>query len=360
MTSPADDMRIGGEFELNPASLNLSADRPLPTLPSTFSYWTDTGRSALLLAARDLLRRGGKPVAWLPAFCCHSVLQAFEQAGFTVHYYSAAELHGEETSPPDPQPGETLLFVHYFGHRNRQRLAQVSAWQRAGIYIVEDAVQAALTQGVGASGHYAVTSLRKFLPQPDGALIGSRQAFEFTLADPDEAFVSAKALAKLMRGASAAPEAFLPLIELAESRLDDSAISPRQLSWLSRQLMLRTDLVSVAATRRVNCQSLYDAVRTELRPGVVTLITEVHEGEVPLGLPIRVSDERRDELRRFLAQHSVFCPIHWRLPHVPKTPALAADHRLADDVLTLPIDQRMNDLHIRRVVELLQQFFMES
>ena len=360
MTSPAEDIRIGGEFELNPASLNLSADRPLPTLPSAFCYWTDTGRSALLLAARDLLGRGGKPVAWLPAFCCHSVLQPFEQAGFTVLHYSATELHGEDKLPPNPQPGETVLFVHYFGHRNRHRLAQVPAWQREGIYVIEDAVQAALTQDVGASGHYSVTSLRKFLPQPDGALIGSREALEFTLADPDETFVSAKAWAKLMRGACTATDAFLPLIELAESRLDDGAISPRQLSWLSRQLMLRTDLMSVAASRRVNFQSLYEAVRTELPPSVVTLITEAHEGEVPLGLPIRVGGGRRDELRRFLAQHSVFCPIHWRLPHVQKSPALAADHRLAGDVLTLPIDQRMNDLHIRRLVDLLQQFFTES
>jgi hypothetical protein len=359
MTSSADDMRIGGEFELDPASFDPSADQTLPTLPSHFCSWTDTGRSALLLAAHDILRRGGKPVAWLPAFSCHSVSQPFGQAGFTLRYYSAAELHGEENSPANPQPGETVLFIHYFGRRNLHRLAQVPAWQRAGIYVVEDAAQAALTQEIGTSGHYAVTSLRKFLPQPDGALIGSCHALEFTLAEPDETFVSAKAVAKLMRGAYAAPATFLPLNELAESRLDHSAIVPKQLSWLSRQLMLRTDLVSVAARRRANWRSLYDAVKAGLRSSVTALIPGMSDGEAPLGVPIRVSGGRRDELRKFLAEHSAFCPIHWRLPHVPQAAVLAADHRLAGEVLTLPIDQRMNDLHIRRLIELLQQFFTE-
>jgi hypothetical protein len=360
MTSPADDMRIGGEFELNPASFHLPADRPLPTLPSAFSYWTDTGRSALLLAAHDILGRGGKPVVWLPAFCCRSVSQPFGQAGFTLQYYNAAELHGEDNVPPNPQPGESVLFVHYFGYRNGRRLAQVPAWEQAGIYIVEDAAQAALTEGVGAFGHYAVTSVRKFLPQPDGALIGSRHALELTLADPDEAFVSAKAVAKLVRGADAMPEDFLPLIEFAESRLDDSAIVPKRLSWLSRQLMLRADFALVAARRRLNCQSLSDAVSTELRSCVTALIQGPSDGEAPLGLAIRVSGGRRDALRGFLAEHSVFCPIHWLLPHVPRAQALAADHRLASEVLTLPIDQRMNEHHIRRLIELLQQFFTES
>lgn len=155
------------------------------------------------------------------------------------------------------------------------------------------------------------------------------------------------------------PEVFLPLIEFAESRLDHSAIVPKELSWLSRQLMLRADFASVAARRRLNCQLLCDAVSTELHPNVTALIPGLSEGETPLGLAIRVTGGRRDALRGFLAEHSVFCPIHWLLPHVPQAAALAADHRLASEVLTLPIDQRMNDRHIRRLIELLHQFFTE-
>ena len=275
MTSVAEDLRIGGEFELDPASFSLAPEQPAPSLPSNFAYWTDTGRSALLLAARDILRHGGTPVVWLPAFCCHSVTQPFQQAGFRLLYYSATELHGEASAPPTPQPGETVLMVHYFGHRNQPRLAMATAWGQAGIHIVAEAAHSGLTTRIGGSGHYAFTSLRKFLPQPDGALIGSCRAMSFSLADPDESFVSSKVLAKLMRGAHATPETFLSLIEQTESRLDRSEIVPKHPSWLTRQLMLRTDLVSVASRRRANWHTLNAALNTELCGNLTPLFPEL-------------------------------------------------------------------------------------
>ncbi len=359
MTLPPEPVRIGGEFELEIAAFLQPADQPPPTLPSAFTCWTDTGRSALLLAATDILRRGGKPVSWLPAFCCQAVTQAFRQAGFGVRYYNCAELHGDENQPPAPQPGETILFVHYFGHRNQHRLSQVPGWKQTGVHVVEDAVQAALTQGVGTAGHYVIVSLRKFLAQPDGAIVGSEHGLNVTLADADETFVSARAVAKLLRGAEAAAATFLPLIAQTESRLDESAIVPRRLSWLSRQLMSRTDLAAVAALRRENWQSLQNSLAGVPTSHVNPLFDTVQEGEVPLGLPVRVTGGRRDKLRDFLADRSVFCPVHWKLPHVPSGALTVADHLLASEIITLPVDQRMDQRHIDRFAMLLKQFFAD-
>ena len=359
MTSRADPIRIGGEFELTLADFSQTPGETVPVLPTPYVGWTNTGRAALLLTAEDILRRGGKPQVWLPAFCCRSVEQAFRQARFEVRYYACAELHREESSPPDPRPGESILFVHYFGHRNELRLAQAAAWKKIGVHVIEDAAQAALTEGIGATGHYVISSLRKYFAQPDGAMVGSQHPLNFTLADADEEFVSARTLGKLMRGAFADPELFLPLIERSESRLDDCAIVPRHPSWLSRQLMLRTNVASVTERRRGNWQSLRGALDGTLAANLEPLFPTIHEGEVPLGLAVRVRHGRRESLRQFLAEHSTFCPIHWRLGHVPLAAELVADHRLASDIITLPIDQRMDGQHIQRFVMLLERFFAD-
>lgn len=359
MTSHADQIRIGGEFELTLAAFSQVPSEAVPVLPTPYARWTNTGRAALLLAAEDILRRGGEPLVWLPAFCCGSVVQAFRQARFAVRYYTCTELHHREGMPPAPQPGESVLFVHYFGHRNELRSAQAAAWKGAGVHVIEDAAQAALTEGIGGTGHYVITSLRKFFAQPDGAMVGSQHDLNITLADADEAFVSERTLAKLMRGAFAEPELFLPLIEHSESGLDDSAIVPRHPSWVSRQLMLRTNVASAAERRRANWRALHGTLDGVLTSNLEPLFDAIREDEVPLGLAVRVRDGRRDGLRRFLARHSAFCPIHWKLSHIPPAAELSADHLLASDIITLPIDQRMDGQHIHRFVSLLQQFFAE-
>jgi hypothetical protein len=65
-------------------------------------------------------------------------------------------------------------------------------------------------------------------------------------------------------------------------------------------------------------------------------------------------------LRAFLADHNVFCPIHWPLPHVPDQPLFNAEHALEKSIVTLPVDQRMNDTHIERLGQLLGDFFGEQ
>ncbi|MGD0502336.1 MAG: hypothetical protein ABSD02_06325 [Steroidobacteraceae bacterium] len=356
MTYRDERTRIGGEFELDLNWFAQTADKAPLTLPCAHLYWTDTGRSALFLLAIDILRRGGEPLVWIPAFCCRSVVQAFQQAGFSIRYFSSAELHGGAGPGPRPCAGQTVLFVHYFGHINRYRLAQVADWRRIGAFVIEDAAQAALTQGVGLAGHYAITSLRKFVPQPDGAMIGSEFELTFSTTDPDEEFVSARILAKLMRGAGASPECFLPLLAHTESRLDTEAIVPRRPSWIGRLLMARTDFPSVAERRRVNWESLRESLRGSLSSHLTALHEVVEGGEVPLGLAVRVGGGQRESLRRYLADHSIFCPVHWPLAHVPMSTDLALDHDLASQILTLPIDQRMEESHVRRFVTLLKRF----
>ncbi len=352
--SPSDLTLLGGEFELRAEDLAVDprGGAAFPGFGARHETWLDTGRSALVVAARDILRRGGRPRVWLPAYCCETVIAPFQDQQFEVRFYGVgSDLAGMEVHPEN---GDTLLFIHYFGHRNTGALGRLEALRAAGVAVVEDCVQAALTEGIGKDSDYGVSSLRKLLPQPDGALLASRRPVTPDAAPSSEAFVSAKVAGKLLRGAGAADETYLRLFEHAECHL--LPVVPRQMSWLSGRLLRKTDLEAVANRRRANWVFLRAALRrSESVAGLSLVFDTLGEGEVPLGLPVRVPRGQRDSLRRYLAGHGIYCAIHWALTHLPSG-EFAEERAVSDALLTLPIDQRYDSRHLERLVDALQSF----
>jgi hypothetical protein len=258
MTGLTEKSRIGGEFEFIPAAY-LERPRAAPglRLPESSHLWTDLGRSALFIAAASILQRGGRPCAWLPAFACASVSQPFLQAGFDLKYYDGGgSLADDNISLPQLDTGDTLLFIHYFGHPNHGMLNATRELHAAGMWIIEDCVQASLALLLGEYSDFAVTSYRKFLPVVDGAVLISRTPLNLPrmglqLQPPDESFVSARLAAKILRGANAAASDFLPLLDRTEGWLEGKIV-PRHTSWLSTWTMERIDLDAVIARRRAN------------------------------------------------------------------------------------------------------------
>lgn len=341
MTSSVESHHIGGEFELKCSDLEFdtAANAVLPSFGAPQETWLDTGRSALAVIARHLAHTAAESTVWLPAYCCESIVAPFLRKNLPVRFYSVGERL--DRIDVDPSPGDTLLFIHYFGCRNRTALRRIEEFRAGSIRVIEDCVQAALTTGIGTFGDHALTSLRKLLPQPDGAMLASRETIAIVPEPADEAFVSARVVGKLQRGAAAWPEAFLPLFERSEARLADDL--PRTMSWISHQLLGRTDLPMVAARRVANFEALTKGLAAiEPRIGIVPLLPRLDVGEVPLGLPIVVGGGRRDALRTHLAGWGIFCPIHWDLAHIGSG-AFAEERALSASMLTLPIDQRYDE-----------------
>jgi hypothetical protein len=358
MTSSPSALRAGGEFELDPAIWHGAAARPIAERFGRPALWTDTGRSALLIAATEILRRGGERRAWLPAYACESIAQAFTQAGFELRYYAGTPgMADDNYTPPSPKKGDSFLFIHYFGHRNETLARAAAEFRAAGIWVIEDRVQSALTPSASPAD-FSVTSLRKLLPVADGAALygdAGTESLTPALAAPDEAFVSARLLGKVLRQAKLPAEEFLPLLEQAEQRLA-GVIVPRRMSFFSEWILQRIDPAAIAAARRANWLSLVSKISPAARAGrIQPLFAQLRDDEVPLSLPVRVAGDRRDALRRHLAARQVYCPVHWPLPHLPA--AFAQEQALAGSLLTLPIDQRMSAAHVEHVAAAIDAFF---
>lgn len=335
---------IGGEFEIFPADLGGAAGAGAwPNLPGHHLRRCDTGRSALSLVLADWRRRRpGAETVWLPHYVCPSVVDAARAAGFRLAWYD--DLPGRGGTLPPAGDDDIVLTVHYFGFLNPV-IAGLGARRWA---LIEDAVQAAYTTGIGATGDYVIASLRKWWPAPDGALAGARQpwAGPADLLPPDEAFVSRRLAAKLLRGALTGEDRFLGWIARSEEGLSPAA--PRQLSWLSEMMLGAADPAGAAARRRANWALLASGLAD-----VAPLFSDLPDGVVPLTFPVIVADGRRDALRQHLAARAIFCPIHWADLTDPPPSARA----LADGILSLPIDQRYGPADMRRILDALALFF---
>jgi dTDP-4-amino-4,6-dideoxygalactose transaminase len=343
---------IGGAFELDVESLFAA-----PRVPATLPGETVTsGRTALALVAQRHAD-GGK---WLvPAYLCESVLQGLRLAAADIAFYSVG---ADLTVQPDAllravaeaRPAAVLL-VDYFGFPPMPEAAAAFRDLRGRCLVVEDCAHGSLLEtpaaAAGTIGDVAFTSFRKYLPLPDGGvLIGSEGE---SLPPARGPHVSARLLGQLLRGAFARgvvggdeiERGFLAAVEAGEAALDDQ-VPLEAMSEVGRRLLAGLDLADVCVRRRLNFATLHTLVAgLPVQP----LRAELPAGVSPLVYPVRIDGGRRNAVRAALAARRIFCPVHWPLPPEIDRARFADEHRLADEMLGLPVDQRYDGADMERI-----------
>jgi hypothetical protein len=340
---------IGGELEIRAADFCADGGQSAwPVLAGKFELRCDSGRTALLLALVDWRKkRPASGRAWVPSYICESVINAVGAAGYDIAWYD--DRPGEE--PLDgfaPARDDIVIVVHYFGFPNALLSELLERRAETSYGIVEDCVQAPYTQGVGVEGDYAISSLRKWWPAPDGAAVHAKQEMSFSLAETDEEFVSTRLAAKLLRGAGQCESKYLSWVEQSEKSLKPI---PRKVSWLSSQLLEAVPKVAACARRRSNWSTLSEGL--EAIGGLKPLFLDLPDHVVPLAFPITIEGRLRDQLRDHFRKQRIFCPVHW--PFMAGWPDKS--RRLSEDILSLPIDQRYDEADMERILRVARFFF---
>ena len=347
---------IGGVFELDLALVLETRETParFPQAQAVTS-----GRTAIAILAEE------NPGPWLlPAYLCDSVVQPLRQAGIPFDFYPVGgdlrpRLDELERSVESQSPA-VMLVIDYFGFPpSPEDATRLQALQEACL-VVEDCVQGSLVElpdaPAGAIGEAAFTSFRKYLPVPDGGLLIGVTPRQLP---PASASLRQRLLGQLLRGAWVSGEAegpeveatFLGLLEAGEAALDEE-LPLEATSRLSERLIAGLDLAEAASRRRSNFGVLLEAL--DGSEAVTPLLHELPAGVSPLALPVRVGGGRRDAVRAELVRRRIFCPVHWPLPPEIDQERFSEEHRLASEMLGLPLDQRYGAADMQRLVDELE------
>jgi hypothetical protein len=307
----------GGFFPLAPW---LDCEHPWPFAADSVLFASGTH------ALRGLAVHQGWRRLLVPSYFCHEVTDDLRQH-VPIDGYPDHPL-GEEVEL-ELGPDEAVLAVEYFG--TPHHVAAI------GGQVVVDRTHDPL-----ASWHYARTpdfamaSLRKTLPLPDGGLLWSPRGLDLpprpALSSRHHSTWLAAITAMAMRatylaGGPVDKGAYLDLHRRAEQALGGGPVSA--MAGASIALLLRLPVIELLEQRAHNLAAAADCWPSE-HPRVERL-------DVPSHLVLRCEPgDLRDQLRRRLIARSIYPSVLWDLPdgHAPaerdfseRMLALAADHR---------------------------------
>lgn len=330
------NQEIGSEFHIN----NKLIDNDRIVLNNVFSYlqefntiFFDSGRSAL----RALLENIKSEMILLPNYICESVRECFAES--TVIYY-----HVDNNFQIDwndlwekCRDDIDILYLHYFNgyigdEYNFKRLLKLKQDQKFNI--VEDTTHSFLTANQ-TIGDYCICSLRKWFPIPDGGVLYSKKEIPLkvysknTWADKKEKAMYNKGL--YLEGCNVKKDEFLRIFAETEQLLDKQK-QPFAMSEQSYNILKYIDLDMVAEIRRKNYLILSNSLLNTKYKQVA------HNGKNQVPLFYMMCVEKRDQLRKYLIDSNIYCPIHWPLYDELKK---FDDSELNNSrELSIPIDQR--------------------
>lgn len=311
---------IGGYFGLEPLSgkaHDLCYEGP---------YWPNSARNALVLLANA--REYEK--IYIPKYLCESVPNVLKREHIDFEYYDI----GENLRPRFEKTlkrGECVYIVNYFGTLSKD---EIKAYKGKYGKIIVDNVQCFFEAPV--NGVDTVFSCRKFFGVPDGAYIS-------TDADIEDVPVKDTALAdvpyltgRLRDGAEA---------HYGEFKAHDKALAdeePMTASMITINMLGRIDYESVREKREKNYKFLENKLS-----GINKLSVTMPKG--PYCYPFYA--ENAASVRKELAKNKIYVPTLWQnvIDSFPGT--LEAD--LAEKILPLPCDQRLEEADMVKIVNAL-------
>ncbi len=359
---------IGSEFGLSHRGgyrLSWNSNPPIDHFERL--TFTSNGRAALGLVVRYARRIPGnrRDTILLPSYLCHSMIQPIVELGLQVRFYPVASdlsINSSELCSRIDDRTLAVLLMHYFGFHQPVDLAALLTKQFPHVTIIDDRTHMLLSDlkmGMSVSDFaIAIYSPRKWGPFPDLGIVvwprwsndgGLRNCFLDRGYDLSFSFWRLWGMllrtmffacpVEKLRGPSLWP------LHKADAILDQR-MQIRRASPISRGLWRCWDWVAAWHARRVNYQYLFDNwPSADIRP----LFRKLPESVCPLGFPIRTAD--RNGLKLYFLSKCIFPPIHWLRPPQVSPDEFHDAAVLAEQELTIPVDQRYGLRHMDCILE---------
>lgn len=326
---------IGGEFSIHKRLLDGNTKKEI-----LFS----SGRCALRAILMEIeQKRSRNRRILLPNYLCDCIPYTVIDAGWTYSFYHInRNFYSEFCLDVNLSEYDAVLLINYFGVTDLRGIIEYIRSINLEIIIIEDDVQA-YYELFKSKADYSFTSLRKWFPCPDGAIVNSICAFgPFELHQ--NRWAGYKFLANRLKsnGDPKDDATILEMIEKGEKILEEDYMCI--CSEESQTIYANIDIEDIAKKRRKNADVLIAGLQ---KLGVDYYSTEIG---VPLFVPIFI--ENRDELRKLFFERNIFVPRHW--PQISK--GINGDSDLYRTELSLICDQRYDADEMNSQLEIIRNF----
>lgn len=293
---------------------------------------TFCGRTAIETVLKKIPKT---KTALLPSYCCDSMIEPFRRAGIEVDFFNV-NFTSELKIDIKNKSSDVLLWCNYFGFRNEMP-------NYDGI-IIEDITHSLFSkESYHLRSDYLVASIRKWLPIYCGGYCSVNSNYSL----PPQEFIAKKAEAMNLKSQhlnsfdEEKKAKFLSDFNNSNKWIAEN-YSNLNIDTYSKDYISSVDVVSIREKRRKNASILYDGLKDK-----VEFMFDKNQMDCPLFVPI-ILRKGRDEIRRYLSDNKIYCPIHW--PH----PNADCKSNLYGLELSLVCDQRYNEDDMERIVTTLR------
>ncbi len=345
-------MEIGSEFWSHLTSNSLS--RPI---------WTDwngdkqlfiSGRTALYAIIEDAVREYGCRKAYLPSYCCHTMIEPFLKADISIEFYPVIVREHKFVAEYNRDIKTDIFYqMDYFGY------TQDALLPPDGAITIHDVTHSIYCNDLNlSSSTYLYASFRKWDAVP-GAAIACKNTGQFNYSANEiinEKYISMRTKAmnlktQFINEKSCSKDEYLALFANAEKLLEKDYVgyTADAHSIAMAKAIPNNNFVSI---RRNNAKILINGLKNidYLSP----IIDTVSNGDCPLFVPVTVDYNKRNALKQFLIDNKVYCPVHWPLSGYLQ---LSNEERLLyDSELSLICDQRYGEKEMNLQIELIRKF----
>ncbi|MBR8839655.1 MAG: DegT/DnrJ/EryC1/StrS aminotransferase family protein [Stigonema ocellatum SAG 48.90 = DSM 106950] len=349
---------IGSEFDWWDG---LTTSFPSSTLLPKYYELFSTGTSVLLSLHHHIKPNGERLRLHLPSFFCMHVA-ANLQIVFDLCWYR--DLPTEPT--PDfnslhPLPGDCVLAVNLFGVR------EGNSWRdwlthHDDILLIEDHTHDPFSPwSKESTAHYAMASLRKTLPIPDGAIIWSPQNLELPKPSSSKSCGADQKLTAMllkrayMNGANISKETYRILQIQGEEQLSHETNAGA--STFTTNILNTLKISELRQRREANIRQFLRLNLAINHADWTPLFTSWPAGAVPFNIIVVCkNNEIREALRKFLISQNIYPTVHWQQPYkeIFSNDSLAIN--LSNHILTIPSDHRCSANDITLIWEKMTEF----
>lgn len=312
------------------------------------------GRTAIAAILDDILRTRSIKNAYLPSYGCQSMIEPFIERNIHISYYNVWFERTIQYRIPENESCDLFFAMNYFGSRSERLEGAIKTFKDKGTIIVEDMTHTLLNpQPCSAYSDYMIASLRKWVPLLSGGIACKRQG-KFQLdpkiqVDENIVHIRKRAMQHKARYIANGIEAD-KAVYLAEYRqyneglnrvLDGTVIDDE-----SKGILEQIDFERVKEKRIRNIEYLSKGIK---KIKGIQEICQYQLEECPLFFPIYIEPSIRNEVRKKLADHQIYCPIHWPVPNE------GCYSNLYEGELSLICDQRYDVQDMERQLQVLHQ-----